>query len=212
MVGFCSSVRNRKSKKGGSGDSEVEGGGIALGSKSVSSPPSAGKSTDYTVSANMSHSHAHSSSTTNVDVSSTHDKKLVHMGLATALSIAIHNFPEGLATFVATVDDPSVGATLAIAIAVHNIPEGLCVSIPIYYATGDRRKAFLWGLLSGVTEPIGAALGWAILAGAMSDVVYGIMFGLVAGMMVRISIKEVREGDTRTPVSPLRNTFRLASF
>ncbi|GMI46323.1 hypothetical protein TrCOL_g9562 [Triparma columacea] len=121
----------------------------------------------------------------------TSDRALVRMGLATALSIAIHNFPEGLATFVATVDDTSVGATLAIAIAIHNIPEGLCVSIPIYYATGNRRKAFMWGCLSGVTEPIGAALGWAILADNMNDVVYGSMFGIVSGMMVMIVVKEL---------------------
>ena len=121
----------------------------------------------------------------------TEDRALIRMGLATALSIAIHNFPEGLATFVATVDDTSVGATLAVAIAIHNIPEGLCVAIPIYYATGNRRKAFMWGLLSGVTEPIGAALGWAILADSMNDAVYGSMFGIVSGMMVMIVIKEL---------------------
>ena len=113
------------------------------------------------------------------------------MGLATAISIAVHNFPEGLATFVATLDEPSVGATLAIAIAIHNIPEGLCVAIPVYYATGNRRKAFLWGFLSGITEPIGAALGWAILSDKMTNLAYGIMFGLVSGMMVTICIKEL---------------------
>ena len=113
------------------------------------------------------------------------------MGLATALSIAIHNFPEGLATYIATVDDPAVGLTLAVAIAIHNIPEGLCVSIPIYYATGDRKKAFLWGLLSGITEPIGALFGWAVLSNSMSEVAYGIMFSAVAGMMVIITMKEL---------------------
>jgi len=125
------------------------------------------------------------------DGSTVGDAKLVRMGLATALSIAIHNFPEGLATYVAAINDPAVGATLAIAIAIHNIPEGLCVSIPIYYATGDRKKAFLWGILSGCTEPIGAIMGYIILAQTMSNIVYGLMFGLVAGMMVRISLKEL---------------------
>ena len=113
------------------------------------------------------------------------------MGLATALSIAIHNFPEGLATYVGAVLDPAVGATMAIAIAIHNIPEGLCVSIPIYYATGNRTKAFMWGLLSGITEPIGAFAGWAILMSSMSQVAYEVLFGMVAGMMVRISVKEL---------------------
>eukprot|EP00584_Thalassiosira_punctigera_P020339 CAMPEP_0172553618 /NCGR_PEP_ID=MMETSP1067-20121228/51310_1 /TAXON_ID=265564 ORGANISM="Thalassiosira punctigera, Strain Tpunct2005C2" /NCGR_SAMPLE_ID=MMETSP1067 /ASSEMBLY_ACC=CAM_ASM_000444 /LENGTH=384 /DNA_ID=CAMNT_0013341833 /DNA_START=120 /DNA_END=1274 /DNA_ORIENTATION=+ len=118
-------------------------------------------------------------------------KKLVKMGLSTALAIALHNFPEGLATFVAALDDPSVGAVLAIAIGIHNIPEGLCVALPIYYATGNRWKAFMWGCLSGLSEPVAALLGWAVLANAMSDYVYAILFGLVSGMMVIISMKEL---------------------
>ena len=118
-------------------------------------------------------------------------KKLAKMGLSTAVAIAIHNFPEGLATFVAALDDPSVGAVLAIAIGIHNIPEGLCVALPIYYATGNRWKAFLWGSLSGISEPVAALLGWAILAKAITQDVYGVLFGLVSGMMVIISLKEL---------------------
>ena len=117
--------------------------------------------------------------------------KLVRMGVNTALAIALHNFPEGLATFVATLADPSVGAVLAIAIGIHNIPEGLCVALPIYYATGNRIKAFLWALVSGVSEPVAALLGWAILAGSFSDSLYAVMFGLVGGMMVIISTREL---------------------
>lgn len=119
------------------------------------------------------------------------DAKLVRMGLMTAVAIGIHNLPEGLATFVAALSDPSVGTALAIAIAIHNIPEGLCVAIPVYYATGNRWKAFGWALLSGVTEPIGAGLGWLILKDIMSELVYGILFGVVAGMMVNITIHEL---------------------
>lgn len=118
-------------------------------------------------------------------------KKLVKMGLSTALAIAIHNFPEGLATFVAALDDPSVGAVLAVAIGIHNIPEGLCVALPIYYATGNRLQAFMWGCLSGLSEPIAALLGWWVLANAMSEYAYAILFGLVSGMMVIISLKEL---------------------
>mmetsp|Transcript_8954 Transcript_8954/g.19049 ORF Transcript_8954/g.19049 Transcript_8954/m.19049 type:complete len:148 (-) Transcript_8954:1964-2407(-) len=113
------------------------------------------------------------------------------MGLNTALAIAIHNFPEGLATFVAALDDPSVGVVLGIAIGIHNIPEGLCVALPTYYATGNRCKAFMWGCLSGASEPIAALLGWLVLANSMSDNVYAILFGLVSGMMVIISLKEL---------------------
>ena len=113
------------------------------------------------------------------------------MGINTALAIGIHNFPEGLATFVAALDDPAVGAVLAIAIGIHNVPEGLCVALPIYYATGNRRKAFMWACLSGVSEPIGALLGWIVLANTMSDDLFAILFGLVGGMMVIISAKEL---------------------
>jgi ZIP family zinc transporter len=118
-------------------------------------------------------------------------KKLMRMSLNTALAIGIHNFPEGLATFVATLGDPKVGGVLAVAIAIHNIPEGLCVAMPVYYATGNRWKAFGWAMLSGMSEPFAALLGWAILANSFSDKLYGILFGIVSGMMVVISTREL---------------------
>ena len=118
-------------------------------------------------------------------------EKLVKMGINTAIAIGLHNFPEGLATFVAALDNPKVGAVLAIAIGIHNIPEGLCVALPIYYATGSRWKAFGWALLSGASEPFAALLGWAVLANSFSDVMYAVLFGLVAGMMVIISTREL---------------------
>jgi len=120
--------------------------------------------------------------------------QLQRMGLNTAAAIAIHNFPEGLATFVATLAEPSVGVTLAIAIGIHNIPEGLCVALPIYYATDSRLKGFLWALLSGISEPIGALIGYCIIKSTgedMSQVVYGILFGVVGGMMIMIVILEL---------------------
>ena len=109
----------------------------------------------------------------------------------TALAIGFHNFPEGLATFVGALADPAVGTVLAIAIAIHNIPEGLCVAMPVYYATGEKWKAFTWGCLSGISEPIAALLGWAVLANSFTDTAYAILFGIVAGMMVIISVKEL---------------------
>jgi len=118
-------------------------------------------------------------------------ERLHKMGLSTAIAIGLHNFPEGLATFVAALQDPKVGAVLAISIAIHNIPEGLCVALPIYYASGNRMKGFLWALLSGASEFIAALLGWAILANVFSESAYAILFGLVAGMMIMISIKEL---------------------
>merc|ERR1711862_830486 len=122
------------------------------------------------------------------------EKALRAMGLKTALAIGIHNFPEGLATFVATLADPVVGATLAIAIAIHNIPEGLCVALPIYYASGSRLKGFAWALLSGLSEPLGAFIGWAIIKSTgedMNQFVYGLLFGVVAGMMIMIVLLEL---------------------
>ncbi|KAL7469656.1 hypothetical protein ACHAXS_014152 [Conticribra weissflogii] len=118
-------------------------------------------------------------------------QKLVKMGMNTALAIALHNFPEGLATFVAAMADPKVGAILAIAIIIHNIPEGMCVSLPIYFATGDKFKAFLWGCVSGLSEPIAALLGYAILASVVTQNVYGVLFAWTSGMMVIISVKEL---------------------
>lgn len=118
-------------------------------------------------------------------------RQLMHMGAATALAIAIHNFPEGLVTFVAYTHDPAVGVVLAIGIGIHNIPEGLCVAMPIYYATGNRWKAFMWGILSGVSEPIGALIGYLVLKGNMSGNTHGVMFGLVAGIMTLIAADEL---------------------
>lgn len=119
------------------------------------------------------------------------ERKLLQMGLLTAVAIALHNFPEGLATFVAVLDNPSAGAVLAIAIAMHNVPEGLCVAIPVYYATGNRRKAFLWGALSGMSELFAAFFGWAVLSSSYSEALFGVLFGLVSGMMVSICIREL---------------------
>jgi zinc transporter ZupT len=118
-------------------------------------------------------------------------RKLIHMGMNTAIAIGLHNFPEGLATFVAALNDARVGAVLAVAIGIHNIPEGLCVALPIYYATGNRRKAFVWACISGISEPFAALLGWAVLANSFSDDLYAVLFGVVAGMMVVISTKEL---------------------
>ena len=117
--------------------------------------------------------------------------KLMRMGVFTALAIAIHNFPEGLATFVSAMQEPSVALPIVAAIAIHNIPEGIAVSVPIYQATGSKIKAFRYSFLSGLAEPFGALIGWLILLPIMSDMVYGIIFAGVAGIMVFISFDEL---------------------
>lgn len=119
------------------------------------------------------------------------EAKLLRMSINTAIAICLHNFPEGLATFVAALHDPKVGAVLAVAIAIHNIPEGLCVALPIFYATGKRWKAFSLAVCSGASEPLAALLGWAVLANSFSNTLYGVLFGLVGGMMVIISVREL---------------------
>ncbi len=116
---------------------------------------------------------------------------LMRTGVFTALAIAIHNFPEGLATFVAAVHDPSIAIPIVVAIAIHNIPEGIAVSVPIYQATGSRKKAFFYSFISGLAEPLGALIGYMILMPFMSDTVYGVLFAMVAGIMVFISIDEL---------------------
>ena len=120
-----------------------------------------------------------------------HHTKLMRLGLFTAIAIAIHNFPEGIATFVASLQDASLGITIAVAIAIHNIPEGIAVSVPVYFATGSRKKAFLWSLMSGLSEPLGALVGFAILSAVMNNVVFGVLFAAVAGIMVFISLDEL---------------------
>lgn len=117
--------------------------------------------------------------------------KLKRMGIFAALAIAIHNFPEGLATFTAALTDPALGLAIAVAIAIHNIPEGIAVSIPLYYATGDRKKAFLYSFLSGVSEPIGALVGYLILLPFFTPVVFGVLFAGVGGIMVFISLDQL---------------------
>ena len=115
----------------------------------------------------------------------------MRMGAITAVAIGIHNFPEGLATFVSALQEPSVAIPIVTAIALHNIPEGIAVSVPIYHATGSKIKAFKYSFLSGLAEPVGAIIGWLILMPIMNDVVFGIIFAGVAGIMVFISFDEL---------------------
>lgn len=121
--------------------------------------------------------------------------KLYRMGILTALALAIHNFPEGIATFMAALNDPQVGIAIAVAIAIHNIPEGIAVSVPIYYATGSKKKAFVLSFLSGLAEPLGAIIAYLLLMPFLdstnSGMVTGIILAAVAGIMVFISLDEL---------------------
>ncbi len=117
--------------------------------------------------------------------------KLKRMGLFAALAIGIHNFPEGLATFMAALTNPTLGISIAVAIAIHNIPEGIAVSVPIYYATKNKSKAFWLSFLSGLAEPVGALVGYFLLRNYINDSTFGIIFACVAGIMVYISLDEL---------------------
>ena len=119
------------------------------------------------------------------------DRHLLRMGIFTALAIAIHNFPEGLATFIGALEDPALGLSIAVAIAIHNIPEGISVSVPIFFATGSKKKAFWLSFLSGVSEPLGAAVGYGILRSFFSPNTFGMLFASVAGIMVYVSLDEL---------------------
>lgn len=112
-------------------------------------------------------------------------------GVLFALAIGIHNFPEGLATFAAGLNGLELGIPIAIAVALHNIPEGITVSVPIYHATGSRKKAFFYSFAAGLAEPIGALIGIALLLPVLSQFVLALLFAAVAGIMVFISFDEL---------------------
>ena len=116
---------------------------------------------------------------------------LMRMGIFTALAIAVHNFPEGIATFVSATQSPLVALPVVLAIAIHNIPEGIAVSVPVYYATGSRKKAFIYSFVSGLSEPLGAIVAYLILMPFYSETLNSIMFSAVAGIMVYISVDEL---------------------
>lgn len=118
-------------------------------------------------------------------------QKLARTGLISAFVLAIHNFPEGIATFMSAVQEPGIGIAIAVAVAIHNIPEGIAVSVPIYYATGNRKKAFWYSLFSGFAEPVGAVVGYLILMPFLSPMLLSCIFAGVAGIMVFISLDEL---------------------
>ncbi|MDH4943835.1 zinc transporter ZupT [Sulfurimonas sp. C5] len=142
---------------------------------------------------------------------------LKRTGIFTAIAIGIHNFPEGFATFVSALNGLALGIPIALAIAIHNIPEGMAVSLPIYHATGDKKKAFYYALLSGIAEPLGALLGFFLLLPLMGDVTLGVSFSLVAGIMIYISFDELLPaarlyGNAHTTILGLALGMGLMAF
>lgn len=116
------------------------------------------------------------------------EKALTRVGIVTAVAVTVHNLPEGITTFMAGYADLRLGVPVAIAIALHNIPEGIAVSVPVYYGTGSRGRAFLYSALSGLSEPLGALLAFVVLGPFLNPAMLGVIFGMVSGIMIDISL------------------------
>ncbi len=119
------------------------------------------------------------------------NRKLRHAGIFSALALAIHNFPEGIATFVTSYTDIGAGIAIAVAVAIHNIPEGIAVSVPIYHATGSRKKAFWYSFCSGFAEPVGAIIAWLVLMPFITPAFVSSIMAIVAGIMIYIAFDEL---------------------
>lgn len=148
-----------------------------------------------------------------------HNTKLLKTGIFIAIVLAIHNFPEGISTFISALTEESVGYSVAFAMALHNIPEGIAISIPIFYATGNRKKAFFYSFLSGLVEPIGALIGYFILLPFINNGLIGGIFAFIAGIMSYISLatliplaQKVKEGNNTLIGLSLGFSFILIGF
>jgi len=133
-------------------------------------------------------------------------KGLYKLGIFSMIAIILHNVPEGIATFIATNNDTSLGITLSIAIALHNIPEGISISIPIYYATKDRKKAIFYTFIAALSEPFGALLAFIFLKNIVTDSIIGILFAIIAGIMSHLSLYEL------LPASKKYQQYKIASI
>lgn len=133
-----------------------------------------------------------------------HHHKIKRAGLFTAIAICVHNFPEGMATFLTATQNLTLGVSVALAIAIHNIPEGIAVALPIYHVTGKKRHAMLYAALSGITEPIGALIGFALFSVLLPEILVGILLAAVAGIMVYLSF------DTLLPLAKEYGNWHLS--
>ena len=133
-----------------------------------------------------------------------HKHMLKRAGLLTAIAICVHNFPEGMATFLTTTQNITFGFSVALAIAIHNIPEGIAVALPIYHVTGKKRYAMLYATLSGITEPIGAVVGMFIFSMFLPQVLIGALMASVAGIMTYLAF------DTLLPLAKEYGDWHLS--
>lgn len=136
------------------------------------------------------------------------NQKLYRIGIVSMMAIILHNLPEGIATFLSSKENITLGLSLTIAIALHNIPEGISISVPVYYATGSRKKAFLYTLISGLSEPLGALVAFLFLSPFINNFIMGSLFSLIAGIMIHISIYEL----LKESFSYQKRNWTLATF
>lgn len=132
-----------------------------------------------------------------------YDKNLYRVGIISSIVLMLHNIPEGIITFITSYDNLSFGIMMSIVIAMHNIPEGIMISMPIYYSTGSRLKGFLYALLSGLSEPVGAVIAWLFLSNIVNDMFMGIILAIVCGLMLHMVIDEIY---------PLLNTYKVKKY
>lgn len=125
------------------------------------------------------------------NVSKQVNSNLYKIGITSMLAIIAHNIPEGIATILASSENIKIGLKLTIAIALHNIPEGIAISIPIYYATKNKKKAFIYTLISGLSEVVGGILALIFLKNIVNDLIMGFLYSIIAGIMINISIIEL---------------------
>ena len=137
----------------------------------------------------------------------TKEVPLYKVGIISMLAIILHNLPEGIATFISTTKDTSLGISLTIAIAMHNIPEGVSISVPIYYATKSKSKALFYTFISALSEPLGAVLTYLFLLPLVNDMILGLLFALIAGIMIQISLTELLPTSTSYQVPAVSKIF-----
>ncbi len=147
-----------------------------------------------------------------VGKSSENGLKLYKLGIIAMLIIMLHNIPEGIATFITTTSNIKLGIILTIAIALHNIPEGISISIPIYYSTNSKIKAFLYTLISGMSEPLGALISYLFLSKFVNDIILGIIYSIIAGMMINIAINELYKEAIKYNKKNTTTYFLIGSF
>ena len=132
--------------------------------------------------------------------------KLYRVGIISMLAIILHNIPEGIATFMASSMDKTLGISLAIAIAMHNLPEGISIAVPIYYSTNKKSKAFIYTFISAISEPFGALIAFIFLKNFVNDIFMGLLFSFIAGIMIHISFYEL------LPESKRYKNYKLISI